>query len=165
MLEPDECARIIGAAHGCTGWREATVTYGEASRVLSAVRCASILDEADWPPELAPLAATIRTRTEALGAARARELRAGPLQLVRYERGGFFMLHCDASDDPQEWRKLSAVLYLNDGFGGGETRFPGRSEDVRARAGHALLFAPSLAHEGAPVTKGEKYIISFWLGR
>lgn len=132
---------------------------------MDGVRAASILDETAWPRELERIRTNVRAAAERLDAARVGGLRAGEIQLVRYPPGGFFMLHRDASEDPKEWRKLSVVVYLNDDFGGGATRFPALELDVLPRTGYALTFPPHHVHEGAPVERGVKYILSFWLGR
>jgi predicted 2-oxoglutarate/Fe(II)-dependent dioxygenase YbiX len=129
------------------------------------VRAAGILDEAAWPSELESIRTNLRAAAERLDAARAGGLHAGEIQLVRYPPGGFFMLHRDASEDPKEWRKLSVVVYLNDDFDGGATRFPALELEVPPRPGYALTFPPHYVHEGAPVTRGETFIFTFWLGR
>lgn len=77
----------------------------------------------------------------------------------------------DASEGTS-WSKLTMVIYLNEGFGGGETTFfvPSTSEGVMdavavvPRAGCALLFPHgtvkgNLLHEGSAVTEGAKYIV------
>jgi prolyl 4-hydroxylase len=138
---------------------------GATRTVVTAIRSARILGEADVPPMLQPLWTEIRARAEALGAAHAAELRAGEIQLVRYPEGGFFLTHYDAGGEKREWRKISVIVYLNDDFGGGATRFPAFGVEVRPRVGHALTFLPYYAHDGEVVTGGEKYILLFWLGR
>merc|ERR1711972_793331 len=68
------------------------------------------------------------------------------------------------------WSQMSMVLYLNDDFASGETRFfPDRrrtdfSVDVPASRGAALFFYHgehplSQLHEGSRVSRGTKYII------
>ena len=49
------------------------------------------------------------------------------------------------------------MVYLNDGFSGGETAF----EDVVIEPvkGMALFFIHQILHKGQPVTKGRKYVL------
>jgi prolyl 4-hydroxylase len=49
------------------------------------------------------------------------------------------------------------MVYLNDDFDGGHTRF----EDaiICPAAGMALFFAHHLLHEGAVITRGRKYVL------
>jgi hypothetical protein len=50
------------------------------------------------------------------------------------------------------------MVYLNDDFEGGTTDF--RDGDVIApKRGMALLFEHRLIHQGAPVTRGKKYVM------
>jgi hypothetical protein len=51
------------------------------------------------------------------------------------------------------------MVYLNEGFGGGTTRFHDFDIDVRPRTGHALLFQHRLLHEGCEVASGTKYVL------
>jgi hypothetical protein len=51
------------------------------------------------------------------------------------------------------------MVYLNDGFGGGATKFLDYEIDVVPKAGMALLFQHRILHEGAIVTSGVKYVL------
>ena len=64
------------------------------------------------------------------------------------------------------------IVYLNDGYRGGETMFVRTGLSVRGRKGDALLFRNTLAdgrpdpmseHAGLPVTSGTKLIASRWI--
>jgi prolyl 4-hydroxylase len=69
-------------------------------------------------------------------------------------------------------RVATFLLYLNDGYEGGETEFPRLSLKFKGRAGDALLFwnvdnsgAPDqrTVHAGRPTFRGEKWVLSQWL--
>ena len=69
-------------------------------------------------------------------------------------------------------RVLTALVYLNDDYEGGETDFPVLGAHWKGRKGEALLFwnvAPDGAldertlHAGLPVTRGEKWMLSQWI--
>lgn len=55
------------------------------------------------------------------------------------------------------------MIYLNEGFEGGETNFYSDGNrfrfGVRPRTGSALLFVHNLFHEGARVVSGRKYVM------
>ena len=64
------------------------------------------------------------------------------------------------------------IVYLNEGYDGGETRFPETGLAVKGEPGDALLFRnasgdgapdPRSRHEGAPVTRGTKLIATRWI--
>ena len=86
-------------------------------------------------------------------------------ELLRYEEEERFGLHTDAILGRQEgFRQLSAVLYLNDTYTGGETYFPRQELKFKAKAGDLLLFPSTFCypHESLPVVKGTKYAIVTW---
>ena len=64
------------------------------------------------------------------------------------------------------------LLYLNDGYEGGETDFPSAGLSFKASTGDALFFAnvtregrpdPLGLHAGRPPLSGEKWILSQWI--
>jgi len=101
---------------------------------------------------------TIPTPLEGLRAVGANER----FRCYRYEPGQRFAPHYDGSfrRDRFEVSQLTLMVYLNDGFGGGETAFHdlgGRK--VVPRTGMALLFQHHTRHEGCEVTSGVKYVL------
>jgi 2-oxoglutarate-Fe(II)-dependent oxygenase superfamily protein len=86
-------------------------------------------------------------------------------EMLRYHEGERFGIHTDAILGGGEGlRQLSALLYLNDDYEGGETYFPRQSLKFKAKAGDLLLFPSTFCypHESLPVTKGTKYAIVTW---
>ncbi len=79
----------------------------------------------------------------------------------RYEPGERFAAHYDGAfrRNHRERSELTLMVYLNDGFGGGATRFHDFDVDVGPRTGMALLFQHSMFHEGCVVTSGMKYVL------
>lgn len=53
---------------------------------------------------------------------------------------------------------VTCMLYLSEGFKGGETRFLDKV-DVVPKTGSVLLFDHPILHEGCEVQKGRKYCI------
>ena len=96
-----------------------------------------------------------------------------PLQVLRYRPGQEYKLHIDALP-PQigNQRVLTALIYLNDDFEGGETDFPSLGLRVRGKTGDALIFAnvhadggpdQRVRHAGRPVRTGQKLLASRWI--
>ena len=62
---------------------------------------------------------------------------------------------------------ISAVVYYNDDFEGGEIHFPNQNFTYSPKAGDLIVFLPTeeYAHEVLPVTKGVRYAGPFWFRR
>jgi len=104
--------------------------------------------------------------------------------VLHYGVGEEFRPHLDATldssapDYPTKYaagqqRVLTFLLALNDDFAGGETEFPAIGLRWKPRRGRALFFwnvdsdgrVDSRAmHAGRPITRGEKWILSQWVG-
>lgn len=79
-------------------------------------------------------------------------------RFYRYAPGQRFSWHCDRSFRAhRESSLLTFMIYLNEGYEGGETRF--ESMSVASKPGMALVFEHGLLHEGAEVTGGVKYVL------
>lgn len=79
----------------------------------------------------------------------------------RYDPGERFAPHYDGafhrSDDEESL--LTFMVYLNEGFEGGATRFHHYGTEVVPKTGTALLFQHRLLHEGCVVHSGVKYVL------
>ena len=93
------------------------------------------------------------------------------LQILRYRPGQQYHPHVDWLGD-ENARILTALIYLNDDYGGGETAFVKTGLEVKGRKGDALVFSsvdaegrfePLSEHAGLPVTSGVKYLASRWI--
>lgn len=103
------------------------------------------------------------------------------LQGHRYDAGDFFRPHFDAFEPgtrefdghagARGQRTWTVLVFLNDSFSGGDTRFPELGLSVRPRVGKALVWnnldeygqpARALLHEGCPVLQGRKYVLTKW---
>ena len=87
------------------------------------------------------------------------------LRFYRYDPGQQFAPHYDGSYRRPDGEEsfLTFMIYLNEGFSGGETRFdlryPYFDVTVVPKTGMALCFLHYLRHEGAPVINGRKYVL------
>src|SRR5262249_52299606 len=105
-----------------------------------------------------------------------------PSQLLHYSVGQRFKPHHDFLDPENDayrdniaqfgQRIATFLIYLNDGYGGGEKGFPAIRLHYRGIEGDALFFAnvtregapdPTTLHAGLPPTSGEKWVFSQWI--
>ncbi len=77
----------------------------------------------------------------------------------RFVPGDDFAPHSDEPTIVDEFTasRMTLVVYLNDDFRGGTTRF--RKLKVPAKQGSALLFRHDLEHGMEPITAGTKYVL------
>jgi prolyl 4-hydroxylase len=102
--------------------------------------------------------------------------------MLHYRAGEQFFPHFDYLDPSlpgyQEelreggQRTLTLLVYMNEGFEGGETHFPTAGQRYKGKKGDALFFwnvdwngAPDqrTLHAGLPPTSGEKWLLSQWI--
>ncbi len=81
--------------------------------------------------------------------------------VIRYDQSDFFPPHTDSSYEPTFSQKsfYTLLVYLNDNFEGGETRFSEIDRVVRPERGSALVIPHGVVHEGLPVKGGTKYAL------
>jgi prolyl 4-hydroxylase len=102
--------------------------------------------------------------------------------VLHYSPGERFELHADFLEPstPELAREIQVrgqraatfLIYLNEGYEGGETDFPRVGVRYKGARGDALLFsnidvagAPDYqtVHAGLPPTTGEKWLLSQWI--
>jgi prolyl 4-hydroxylase len=97
-----------------------------------------------------------------------------PLQILRYPPGGEFRPHHDFVANKDNQRILTALVYLSDGYDGGETEFIRTGLRFKGRTGDLLFFRnvtpegepdDSAEHAGLPVRSGVKLVASRWIWR
>ncbi len=159
VLSGEECRRLIDRIEA-TGPTPAPITthHGFVMRPEVRNNTRVMFDDATLSARLfAAVAATLPKELNGRVPAGANER----LRCYRYEPGQYFAPHRDGRfrRDAREASELTLMVYLNDGFEGGTTRFLLEGVDVAPRAGMALLFHHHLLHEGAVVTAGVKYAL------
>ena len=94
-----------------------------------------------------------------------------PLQILRYQPGQEYRPHFDWLDVGNR-RVMTALIYVNDDYEGGETAFTKAGLKVKGRPGDVIMFKsqgpngkldPLSEHAGLPVLRGTKYLGSRWL--
>jgi prolyl 4-hydroxylase len=94
------------------------------------------------------------------------------IQILRYRPGQQYHPHLDFVRVSGNDRVLTALVYLNHDYEGGETCFVRTGLKVKGRKGDVLVFRnatsaggpdPMSEHAGLPVTNGTKYLASRWI--
>jgi prolyl 4-hydroxylase len=108
---------------------------------------------------------------------------AEDLQVVKYQPNGYYNEHYDTCCDDDEVCKefltrggnriVTMLIYLNDGFQGGATKFTKLNKEIKPDKYSGILFYSMnknmdkchllSMHAGLPITSGEKYIANIWL--
>ena len=95
-----------------------------------------------------------------------------PLSVLRYAPGQQYRPHLDTFASTTNQRIKTVIVYLNQGYGGGQTRFDAIDLNVAGSAGDAILYTnvrddgtpdPMSRHAGLPVTSGNKWIATRWI--
>lgn len=84
------------------------------------------------------------------------------LRFYRYDNSQKFSWHHDGSfmRESGERSFLTFMIYLNEGYSGGETLFNNSQETViKPKTGMLLLFKHEILHEGSEIKSGRKYVL------
>jgi prolyl 4-hydroxylase len=84
------------------------------------------------------------------------------LRFYRYKSAQRFAPHMDHwyQPDPQHITLHTVLVYFNDDFEGGQTKFQEQLDEVVVpKAGSVALFQHKLRHEGCEVQRGTKYAL------
>ena len=163
FLSAEECERFIAASEH-NGYEEAMITTPRGQVIAKDVRNNDrlIFDDVE-------LAQTWWARAgaffpPAFGRWRALGLNER-FRFYRYKPGQKFSQHIDGSFErcKGEMSWMTLMVYLNDGYAGGRTRFDLPSEPepiaVQPERGAALAFMHDRLHEGEEVISGVKYVL------
>jgi prolyl 4-hydroxylase len=94
------------------------------------------------------------------------------MQILRYRPGQQYHPHLDFVRSSENQRVMTALVYLNHDYKGGETCFIKTGLKAKGRKGDALVFHSALPnrnpdpmseHAGLPVTSGTKFLASRWI--
>lgn len=115
----------------------------------------------------------VRALNRRIAAASDTDVDAGePLTVLRYIPGQQYRLHHDALPGVANQRAWTMLVYLNEGYRGGETGFPASGLQFEGRGGDGLLFANldsagavdhAAQHAGLAVTAGVKWLCTRWI--
>ena len=160
-----ECKYLIET--GSSYFQRAVVQQGH-RQIPDPVRtsyCANFI----WPMENPVIHALNRRIASATGT----HVHQGePLELLRYRKGQEYKKHFDFVPGMENQRLVTCLVYLTDGFQGGETCFPSANLKIKPEKGDALIFKNVLdngerddmaLHAGLPVHRGTKIIATRWI--
>jgi prolyl 4-hydroxylase len=94
------------------------------------------------------------------------------LTVLRYSPGQQFKLHSDILPHVRNQRVATVIVYLNEGFAGGETVFPHHNLTIVPKGGDAVIFdnvdatgrpLDSARHAGVAPRSGVKWIATRWI--
>jgi predicted 2-oxoglutarate/Fe(II)-dependent dioxygenase YbiX len=83
--------------------------------------------------------------------------------MLKYSTGQEYKAHADGTTDTG--RSVSAIIYLNDNYEGGEIEFVNFNIKIKPKPGMLIVF-PSMypyAHIAHPVISGTKYALVTWI--
>ena len=165
IFEPELCERLI-ALHRASGGEESGFAADVDGRTETVVN-PLIKRRFDAVIEDEALLAEVRAKLERrLFPMVRRAFNWSATEIERYlvcrygeAEQGFFSAPRDDVTAGTAHRKFAVSINLNDGFEGGDLRFPEFGRRLyRPAAGGAVVFCCSLLHEVAPVTRGERYV-------
>ena len=86
------------------------------------------------------------------------------IQLTRYVESQFYAWHLDVGHGETSTRKLSATIFLNKDFEGGEFQFFHNTlpTTIEAVVGRVVVFPSHVLHRVTPITKGVRYSLVAW---
>lgn len=162
FFSPAECAQYISLSEGA-GYGDAPVhtRLGEVMRQDIRNNARVIWDDealaASLWERISPCVPSPLFGREAIGLNER-------FRFYRYDVGQTFKPHYDGTFTRENGEKsqVTFMIYLNDDFDGGQTRFDVSrigELDVVPQTGMGLLFFHNLRHEGAPVLSGRKYVL------
>ena len=167
LLSPDECAHL---AQSAADLLEPTTVYDPATgaRTIHPIRTSSGATIGPTRQDLVVTAILKRVATITGTRFECGE----PLSLLHYAPGEQYRAHVDTIPRAGNQRSHTVLLYLNEGYRGGETRFVASGLTVSGRGGDAVFFAnidhegapdPATLHAGLPVTAGAKWLATRWI--
>lgn len=166
LLTPAECQHLMQASGNAF---EPSMVYDSSRRLVRDPIRTSDGATIHWLIE-DPAVVAINRRIAAVSGSAYENGEA--LALLRYSPGQEYRPHFDFVGGVANRRLLTALIYLNDGYEGGETGFVRTGLTVKGRAGDVILFNneganggpnPLSEHAGLPVTKGQKYLATRWI--
>jgi prolyl 4-hydroxylase len=166
VLSPDECCYIIDLAQARF---TPSMVYNKARELVRDEIRTSDGAAIHWLIE-DPLIHVVNRRLARL--TRTLYEQGEALQALRYVRGQQYRPHFDYVAAGEIPRVLTALIYLNDGYEGGETVFVRHGIEVKGGIGDVLVFRntledgspdPQSEHAGKPVSNGTKYLATRWI--
>lgn len=165
FMSEKECKNLISYCEESDLFKRSVIMASEADQKHSAHRTSSsAMMEVN---QSAPIITNLKEKIAKLLDIKTNKIEK--LQCVRYYKSEGFKPHFDSY---VKKRKFTCLLYLNDGFVGGETYFPEIDFGITPKMGRLLIFQnldendeviTQSFHEGSPLLEGVKYACNIWI--
>ncbi len=166
LFSPAECAYVLDVAK--PGYSPSTVYDSQRRLVRDPIR-SSDGSTLHWLVE-DPAIHALNRRIAAASGSTADQGEAA--QVLRYAPGQEYRPHFDFVRASGNQRRLTALVWLNHDYRGGETAFLRAGFRLKGKRGDAIVFRnalpdgsvdPMTEHAGLPVIAGAKYLYSRWI--
>jgi len=167
LLTPAECQHIAEIAHGSL--EPAVVVDPQTGEMIThPVRTSR--GTMIGPTKESLVVRAINQRIAA--ASGTSTLQGEPLAVLHYAAGQEYRPHFDGIDGAANQRIKTALVYLNQGYLGGETQFMANGLKIAGRSGDVVIFSNALPdgtldraaeHAGLPVLAGQKWLATRWI--
>ncbi|MGF7147972.1 prolyl 4-hydroxylase [Sphingomonas zeicaulis] len=167
FVTPQECAHIATSVRDILG--PSVVADPRTGRSMAHPIRTSSAAVVGPTRESLPIQAILRRIAAATGTA---VDQGEPLSILHYAPGQEYREHMDVLPHQPNQRIVTALMYLNTGYVGGETLFPSQRLSVVGRAGEMIAFRnvledgasdPRSRHAGAPIRQGVKWAATRWI--
>jgi hypothetical protein len=158
FLSNEQCQKFISQAE-LLGFQCADVEIGNGRSLLSNIRNN---DRVDWfSEELASAWWQQLPQSEIPNIESKKAIGLSPrFRFYRYQAGQKFNMHKDGRQHvTSNTTMMTLLVYLNDGFIGGCTKFRQDNLEIQPRTGKALIFEHHLWHQGKSLQSGTKYVL------
>ncbi|SDH03072.1 prolyl hydroxylase family protein [Winogradskyella thalassocola] len=164
FISEKDCKQIIDFYEENKSFQRSRVAGGSGTKVSDHRTSSSAMIETQ---QTIPIVSALKEKIAVLLGCNIDKIES--LQCVRYYKFEEFKPHFDALVIK---RKLTCLLYLNEGFLGGETYFSEVNFSVTPKVGRLLIFQnlnednsviPQSYHQGSPILNGEKYACNIWI--
>lgn len=156
FLDPSACNDLIKKSEK-NGYQEATVSLPEGGKMMKGLRdnYRVNLEDAGFAKTLFQRARSDFPIVDDVSTAVALNEK---IRFYRYDKKQRFKRHIDGRvKDVGRESRLTFMVYLNDDFSGGETKFDDAL--ISPKQGMALMFIHEQKHESLPILAGTKYVL------
>lgn len=158
FLSIKQCLHLINQAE-CQGFKPADVQTQTGRAMLNQIRNNDRVNwhsgelAKEWWQKLSTVQLPLIETQKAFGL-------SPHFRFYRYSPGQKFNMHKDGKQTLSGQQTLMTILvYLNQEYIGGATRFRQDDLTINASTGSALIFEHQLWHQGTPIISGTKYIL------
>ncbi|WP_281556399.1 2OG-Fe(II) oxygenase [Thalassomonas sp. RHCl1] len=158
FLTEKQCQKFIEHAES-EGFRSADVNTGKGRSHLTHIRNN---DRVDWVSEDLAKTWWNKLLNELLPEINGKKaIGLSPrFRFYRYTPGQKFNMHKDGRQEVSgNITMMTFLVYLNEGYEGGSTKFRQDDIEIHAVTGQALLFEHHLWHQGTKLESGSKYLL------